>query len=184
MTPLFQADAVTAGYPGYPPLFHNFSFTLNPGETWAVTGPGASGKTSLARLLRGLLPARAGRLAWPRLDPGHVRIVSFRSDSRVLNNREHYYQERFQASDPVTTPTVRAYLADGRTIDDAKLLAAAAHLRLTPHLDARILTLSTGQTRRAQVARAVSHDPGLLILDDPFAGLDADASVELSRARG
>ena len=134
--------------------------------------------------MRGLLPARAGRLAWPGLDPARVCVVGFRSDSRVLDNREHYYQERFQASDPVTTPSVFAYLADGRDIDPAKLRAAAERLRLTPHLDRRVLTLSTGQTRRAQVARALSHDPGLLILDDPFAGLDADSAADLSQLVG
>ena len=184
MPPLFDAAGVTAGYPGHAPIFRDFSFTIRPGETWAVTGPGAAGKTSLARLVRGLLPARAGALRWPGLDTARVRVVGFRSDSRTLDNRQHYYQERFQASDPVTTPTVRAYLADGRDVDPAKLLARVEQLRLLPHLDARVVTLSTGQTRRAQVARALTHDPGLVILDDPFAGLDADSADLLSRLVG
>ncbi|SIO59976.1 ATP-binding cassette, subfamily C [Rhodovulum sp. ES.010] len=164
-----------------PPILYGISFELEPGEALGVIGKSGAGKTSLARVIQGLVTPTAGevRLAGATLDqygperlgrhigclPQDVRFF----DGTVAENIAH------MALEPDA----------GRVVEAAKL--ARVHeivLRLpngydTPLVEGSVL-LSGGQRQRLALARALYHDPVLLVLDEPNSALDAEGSEALN----
>ena len=147
-------DAVTVARGG-PILFEGLSFALGPGDAALVTGPNGAGKSSLVRVAAGLLAPAAGS-------------VTREGDCALLTEAH--------ALDP-ELPLGRAlgFWAgfDGRREAVAPALAA---LGLGDLADVPVRMLSTGQRRRAGVARVVASDASVWLLDEPANGLD-DAAV-------
>lgn len=136
-------------------LFEDLSLSLRPGEAATVTGPNGSGKSSLLRLAAGLLRPAAGNV-----DAGSCALLA----------EQH-------ALDP-ELPLSRALAFWARLdgVDVAPALAALdlAHLAAIP-----VRLLSTGQRRRAALARVVTSGAKLWLLDEPATGLDAAAVIRL-----
>lgn len=169
------------GAPGAPPILQGISFELAPGEALGVIGKSGAGKTSLARLIQGLTVPAAGevRLAGATLDQyGHERLGRYIGclpqdvrffDGTVAENIAH------MALEP-----------DAKRVVEAARLARVHDiiLRLPKGYDT-ILTeggqlLSGGQRQRLALARALYHDPVLLVLDEPNSALDAEGSEALN----
>ena len=191
MPDLIRLDAVTAARPGGAAAFRDLSWALRDGETWAVVGPVGAGKTTFAELLLGRLPVRSGRISWPLVEragaavPADViRLVAFREESRLFRPAGHYYQERFNFSDPLDEVTVDTFLRSGAAADDGEVRRVADRLGVGALLGASFITLSNGQARRARIARALLAGPELLVLDDPFLGLDAAGRADVARLLG
>ena len=152
------------------------AFELAEGETLAVLGPNGAGKSTLVLALAGLL----------RLDQGRVQLAG-----RLLEDAErgdcHPPQRRgigvvFQSHRLFPQLSVRQNLGYGlrarrlptearRAIEEAWL----ERLDLSAIADTRADRLSTGQAQRVALARAMAIQPDLLLLDEPFAALDAEA---------
>jgi molybdate transport system ATP-binding protein len=185
---LMQLTDVTAVRPGAGEVFRGLSWAWHEGETWAVVGNIGAGKTSFAHLLAGKLFVKTGAFGVPLLErvPGAtylsdiVTVVGFQEDSRLFSYQSHYYQERFHFSDPLEEITLEAYLRTGLKRSEAEFENIVAQLGLRELLSASFITLSNGQVRRARIARGVLGQAEVLILDDPFLGLDADARSELN----
>lgn len=147
-------DAVSAARGGRT-LFEGLSFALGPGEAALVTGPNGAGKSSLVRIAAGLLPPAAGAVA--------------REGDCALLTEAH-------ALDP-ELPLARALgfwaALDGRR---GAVTAALDALRLADLGDVPVRMLSTGQRRRAAMARVVASGAPMWLLDEPANGLD-DAAV-------
>ncbi|MDO6434699.1 ATP-binding cassette domain-containing protein [Flavitalea sp. BT771] len=153
------------------------------GEQWAITGPSGSGKSVLAHTLMGRhfhsgtikyhLPDTAGKT---------VRIAIVEQQHRFLNRSgtaDLYYQQRFNASDADQTITVEQELTP--YADRGSLLAwewlDLLHIR--PLLDRPLIQLSNGENKRVQLAIALLDAPDMLILDNPFLGLDTEGRATL-----
>jgi molybdate transport system ATP-binding protein len=180
--PLVHLDRVTAVRTDGSIALCDLTWSLRDGEIWAITGPVGSGKTAFAELLCGRLAVRRGSIAWPFLGPVRpsdaIRLLTFREESRLFAHHQHYYQERFNFSDPLAEIALGDYLrAGGRP--EAAVRAMADRLGVGGLLAASFITLSNGQSRRARLARALLARPELLILDDPFLGLDATGQEEV-----
>lgn len=150
---LIAFDAVTC-IRGGRTLFEGLSFTLAQGGAALVTGPNGIGKSSLIRLAAGLLAPAAGRIT---------------SDaSRALLTDQASLDEEW--------PLARA-LAFWARLDRAadNVAAALDALALTDLADIPVRLLSTGQRRRAAIARVVASGAPLWLLDEPANGLDAAA---------
>jgi molybdate transport system ATP-binding protein len=172
-------------------VLHNLSFTIRDGEAWAITGPVGSGKTTLAETLLGRHPLRSGEIRWPLLarrgvafPSDVVRLVAFKEESRLFSYAGHYYQQRFEFADADEPLTLADFLRSGTSPSAAEVEDAAAKLGLADRLDLSFMKLSNGQTRRARIARALLSKPELLILDDPFLGLDAAGRTDVSALLG
>ncbi|RRJ85181.1 molybdate ABC transporter ATP-binding protein ModF [Aestuariirhabdus litorea] len=150
-------------------------WTLNPTEQWALVGSNGSGKSLVGQLLSGdLKPARgsvSGR-------PPHVGYVSFEKQQALLEAER--YKDDTDFLDRVDTGTPVRELVQQRVRDEARLNELANLLGMTEILDRGFRLLSTGETRKLLLAQALMEQPDLLVLDEPFDGLDqaSHASVE------
>jgi len=135
-------------------LFSGLSFALVPGEALQVTGANGIGKSSLLRIVAGLLLPFAGEVA----RAGAVGLIDERP-----------------ALDP-HLPLGKA-LAFWSGIDGRPDPAVQDRLGLTRLLDVPVRYLSTGQRKRAALARLIGQGAPLWLLDEPLNGLDADAAV-------
>ena len=172
------------------------NWTLREGEAWAVVGPTGSGKTTLAEVILGRHHAQDGNVRWPLLDrlrragkkvdyPSQVIAhVTFKEESRLFSYAGHYYQQRFEFADSDEPLSLDQFLRTGTHATDAELLAIVERLGIREQLAQPFMTLSNGQTRRARLARALLAKPELLILDDPFIGLDIAGRADLSALLG
>ncbi|NUR90808.1 MAG: ATP-binding cassette domain-containing protein [Nonomuraea sp.] len=131
---------------------------LAPGDVIELTGVNGAGKSTLLRLLAGLAEPTTGRIA------DRPRVVGFAPD-------------RFPAAQPFT---VTAYLAHmSRVRGGARWQPWAERLNMGHLLDSPLGELSKGSAHKVGLVQALMAEPGLLLLDEPFAGLDADTRETL-----
>ncbi|HEY4209433.1 MAG TPA: ATP-binding cassette domain-containing protein [Puia sp.] len=158
-------------------ILKNLDFNILCGQQWAITGPSGSGKSVLAHTLMGR-QYHSGKLIF--FKPAKCVIVE--QQHRFLNSSgtsDLYYQQRFNSSDADGTMTVREELspyAAGRDLLHWEWLDS---LHIRPLLDRPLIQLSNGENKRVQLAAALLEDPGLLILDNPFLGLDTEGRATL-----
>jgi len=168
--PELRVDAVAVDYPdrggGVPfRAVADVSFTVAAGEFVSVVGPSGCGKTSLLHAVAGLVPAAAGSISLGGAEirgPGRDRAVVFQHASllpwrTVVGNVAYGLELR-------RVPKKEARAAALRMIDVVGLADAASRY---PH------ELSGGMQQRVNLARALALDPALLLMDEPFAALDA-----------
>jgi heme exporter protein A len=147
-------------------VFADLSFELAPGEALLLTGANGAGKSSLLRLLAGLIPAAEGRLLWDGEDALSDKI-SHGAKLRYLGHQD--------ALKPALT--ARENLAFFARLWGGEVEAALEALDLTPLAELPARVLSSGQKRRLALARLALAPRRLWLLDEPSVGLDA-ASVQ------
>jgi iron(III) transport system ATP-binding protein len=155
------------------PVLRGVSLEVPEGETLALLGPSGAGKTSLLRVIAGL----------DRPDGGEVRIGG--RDVTRRPPRERGVGLVFQDLALWPYMTVEEHLEGGDIGSLVSRFALGGLGRRRPH------ELSGGEKQRLALARAVAHDPRVVLLDEPFSGLDpllrrslAEAFAELQRDRG
>ena len=157
---------------------------LNLAEQVAIAGANGAGKSLLVDLLTGKLPLSAGSIAYdfrPSTDTtlyNNVKYIAFR-DTYGSADANYYYQQRWNAHDQDDAPLVRDMLDAAGCTQQKETLFDLFHLR--PLLDKRIILLSSGELRKLQIAKALLTNPRILIMDNPFIGLDADTRTLLFR---
>jgi heme exporter protein A len=147
-------------------VFADLSFELAPGEALLLTGANGAGKSSLLRLLAGLIPAAEGQLLWDGEDALADKI-SHGAKLRYLGHQD--------ALKPALT--ARENLAFFARLWGGEVEAALEALDLTPLAELPARVLSSGQKRRLALARLALAPCRLWLLDEPSVGLDA-ASVQ------
>ncbi len=168
-------------------VLRDLTWRLEPGQQWLVTGANGSGKSTFLRLLHGQLrPALGSEIRWPAL--GNPRNVW------ELRKRIAWLSPELQASYRYPS-TVRACVASGfessigqtrrlTAVETARVTELIEELELGALADRSLNTLSYGQARRALIARALVNRPRVLLLDEPWEGLDAPMAELLNRTLG
>jgi ATP-binding cassette subfamily C protein EexD len=164
------------------PVLNGVNFSLEAGESLAIIGPSAAGKTSLARVLLGVWPASNG---FVRLDSADV----FQWDREQLGVHIGYLPQDVELFDG----TISENIARFGEVDSEKIVIAArlagVHdmvLRLPEGYDTVIGAsggvLSGGQRQRIGLARAVYNEPRIVVLDEPNSNLDETGEAALREA--
>lgn len=177
------------------PFLPDSSWQIQEGEQWAVLGPNGSGKSTLVRALWGGVPLRNGRILLHFADPilrggrEAVGYVSFEIHQRLAEREELREELRAYAGRPGEGTAVREVILSGivahrplAPADEGRLRETAELLGLAGLLTRSFASLSTGEGRKALIARALLKSPRLLILDEPFEGLDEGARRSLAQA--
>ena len=157
---------------GEKPLFSGLDFCLGAGELLYLQGRNGSGKTSLLRILSGLLPAAGGEIRW-RGEPVEQLGEDYRRELCFLGHHNAIKEELT----PLENLLISARLVD-ESQDVEGALAALARLGLVGREDLPCRYLSQGQKRRVALSRLVNDRRALWLLDEPFVALDT-AAVEL-----
>jgi ABC-2 type transport system ATP-binding protein len=164
---VLEVDRVTKSY-GEVVACQDVSFAVAPGELFGFVGSFGAGKTTALRMVLGVLAPDSGEV---RLDGEPVTLSSRRRMGYLPEERGLY--PRMRVLDQLV------YLAElhGLTVNDAHRAADRwiARLGLRDRRGDQVARLSLGDQQRVQLAAALVHDPDVLVLDEPFTGLDPAA---------
>ena len=146
----------------------DLSLTVEPGEILGFLGPNGAGKTTTIRMICGLLEPDSGRIEWAGLE-GH------RSHSIGLCPQENVHWPKLTCLEQLVF-SARSYGLEGDQLA-VRANALLGELGLGAKRDTLAKDLSGGMKRRLNIALALMHDPPLLILDEPEAGLDPQSRI-------
>jgi molybdate transport system ATP-binding protein len=160
------------------------SFSLAPGQHWCFFGGNGSGKTMIAELLSGRLRYAGARVSYaPGFDPGSdICEVSFEEQQRLCALDNRYDISEFTESAQDTGTTVGKLVCGNQPADEAALLQIMAQLGIAELREQGIRFLSSGQIRRAMIARAFYRNPRLIVLDNPLESIDRDSAQQIRTA--
>ncbi len=186
--PLIQLSGALARHPERR-LAAPVSLSVEKGRVVAICGPNGAGKSLLVGLLTGSLPALGDTVRYSLGADGagrpseRIRLVAFRD--AYGGNEPAYYQQRWNRADEQQFPTVGEELARARTLavahgeahdaDEPWLHALLEQMGILAHKEKTVNLLSSGELRRMQTARTLMTHPEVLIVDNPYVGLDPEA---------
>ena len=184
-----EVRALTVVFGGVTAL-DDVGFTVRPGEVTGLIGPNGAGKTTLLDVMTGFTKQRSGSVL---LDGAPIDGWSPERRARAGLGRSWQAVELFEEMTVRENLLVAAdrqawhrYLVDllrpGRPTPSVAMNEVIEEFDLAQHLDARPSSLPQGTSRLVGIARAMSTEPSMLLLDEPAAGLDAAESVELGQA--
>jgi ABC-type Mn2+/Zn2+ transport system ATPase subunit len=165
-----SAEGLAAGY-GAGPVLTDVSFSLRAGQRAAVLGPNGGGKTTLFRCILGDLRPAAGRLEAPE----RCGVVPQTERSRL-----DFPVSALQVALMGTVSALPWWRQPGRA-ERTRAREALATVGLAELADSTYGELSGGQRQRVLVARALVQDAAVLLLDEPFTGLDSTSAERLER---
>jgi zinc transport system ATP-binding protein len=175
-----ELDGVSFGYGGGPQVLRGVDLRIEEGEFVAIAGPNGGGKTTLIRLALGLERPVAGR-ALLFGEPAHAfsrrRTLGYLAQRSKLGTEAPATVREVVAAGRMATGRLlgRLRARDRRMIDEA-----ISRVGLEGRADSPLHTLSGGQQQRAFIAKALAAEPSLLVLDEPTAGVDAEAQEALA----
>ncbi|WP_332640707.1 ABC transporter ATP-binding protein [Brevundimonas sp.] len=171
MQPVISIQGLTKTYKSGLQALKPIDLTINKGEIFALLGPNGAGKTTLISVVCGIVTPSTGTI----IADGH----DIQTDYRAARSKIGLVPQE------LTTDAFETVLATvsfsrglfGKAPNPAFIEQVLRDLSLWDKKDAKIMTLSGGMKRRVMIAKALSHEPDILFLDEPTAGVD----VELRR---
>jgi iron complex transport system ATP-binding protein len=178
---MLEARSLSFSY--HRPIVQDISLTLAPGTITGIVGPNGSGKTTVLRLLDGIMPPLSGEI----LLFGDRSLLSMKRKEIARhiamvpqNGGSYQYQTIFQFAIQGRSPHL-SLLGFESTADEQITLDALEMTQLTRYLKARVSEISGGEKQRLLLARALAQQTEILLLDEFTANLDINYQVELMR---
>ncbi|HUI61993.1 MAG TPA: ABC transporter ATP-binding protein [Steroidobacteraceae bacterium] len=172
MQPIISVTQLTKTYASGFHALKSVDLQIRPGEIFALLGPNGAGKTTLISIICGIVNPTSGHVT----ADGHDIVREFRAArSKIGLVPQELTTDAFES---VWDTVQFSRGLFGKAPDPQYLEKILRDLSLWDKKDSRIMTLSGGMKRRVMIAKALAHEPRILFLDEPTAGVD----VELRRA--
>ncbi|MBY6217475.1 ABC transporter ATP-binding protein [Qipengyuania aquimaris] len=182
--PILELEGLSKVYPGGLKALDNVDLTIRKGEIFALLGPNGAGKTTLIGAVCGLVRPSGGTIR----AFGHDMASDWRkARARIGLVPQELSTDMFE---PVHRAVSYSRGLFGLAPDPSRIEEILRSLSLWDKKDERIMALSGGMKRRVLIAKALAHEPDLLFLDEPTAGVDVElrkgmwAIVDQMRDRG
>lgn len=162
------------------PVLRGIDWQWDEGQQWAILGGNGAGKTAIANLVSDRLRPMRGSLARsPDIDPGRdVLVLSFELQRALIDHDIRFDDSELRADAFDVGTTVRQVILRDKP-EDAHFMDIARRCHVEHILDRGIRFVSTGESRKTLLARALLDPPKLLVLDNPYEGLDHNSQQEL-----
>ncbi|TDD96756.1 ABC transporter ATP-binding protein [Jiangella asiatica] len=175
---MLQLDGISRRY-GDVVALDNLSFAVRPGQMYGFVGTNGAGKTTAMRIVLGVLEPDAGEVRWNgrALDPEIRREFGYMPEERGLYPKMRVHEHLVYLAQLHGVARLTAEKAATQLLESLALSERAAD---------RVESLSLGNQQRVQLSAALVHDPAVLVLDEPFSGLDpmgVDAMAAVLRSR-
>lgn len=179
------AENISVGMNGRT-ILNDVSFILAEGKSLAVVGPSGSGKTTLGHLISGAIRPHSGVL---KISEGKRCLMVEQQDNFIVvsHMRSGYYGQRYENLGMEDVPTVGGFLQTiaqsiKTEIGQTEIKTSLRQMDMFHLIDRKLMLLSNGERKRVQLAAALLQKPDILILDQPFIGLDSLARKILEQA--
>jgi len=173
MQPILTVRDLTKTYAGGLQALKSVSLEIERGEIFALLGPNGAGKTTLINVVCGLVNRTSGTV----LVDGHDIVDDYRVTRALIGLvPQELPTETFET---VWNTANFSRGLFGRSADPAHIEKVLRSLSLWDRKDERIMNLSGGMKRRVLIAKALSHEPELLFLDEPTAGVDVELRQDM-----
>jgi polar amino acid transport system ATP-binding protein len=160
-------------------ILEHLSATLEFDHTLALIGPSGGGKSTLLRLLAGLIPPDSGAILFDdqAVPTSEASLRSYRAKLGIVFQAFNLFPH-LSALENILLPLIQVH---GLTREDAtrRAFAVLDRFQLKTHSDKRPAALSGGQRQRVAIARALAIEPRLLLLDEPTSALDPEMTAEV-----
>jgi molybdate transport system ATP-binding protein len=173
---IIQAENVTVTR-GIVPVIRDISFGLKRGDHLAITGNSGGGKTTLGLAIAGKAYYK-GMISIA--EPYSLRISWIEQQhhfKNLSNVSDFYYQQRFNSQDAEDAQTVQQALSE----IGGDVAAVLKTMKIEHLADEPLIQLSNGENKKLQIAKALLQEPYLLVMDQPFIGLDANSRKDLHK---
>ncbi|UWQ05227.1 ABC transporter ATP-binding protein [Aliiroseovarius crassostreae] len=173
MAEILKVSGLTKTYDGGHQALKGVDLSIEEGEILALLGPNGAGKTTLISIICGIATASSGTISVA----GHDHVHEFRAARNLIGLvPQEINLEPFET----VMNTVRFSRGlFGKPRDDARIEEILKLLSLYDKRNNRIMTLSGGMKRRVLIAKALCHDPRILFLDEPTAGVDVELRKDM-----
>lgn len=152
-----------------------FNWSVKEGEQWAVVGSNGSGKTLIADMMQRKFALKEGEITFGYDDKvsNLVKSITFKDIYSLTDCRNTYYQQRWHSTETDEVPTVEEILKEYAGTEN--LSQILSFFGIEDLLPKRLIFLSSGELRKFLIVRSLLTRPRILILDNPFIGLDASS---------
>ncbi len=156
------------------------SMEVHRGQIVGLLGPNGAGKTTCFYMIVGLIPADAGRIELDGQDITHLPVHRrARAGLGYLPQEASVFRKMTVEDNILAILELREDLSPGQRQE--RLEALLADLQITPIRKEKGYSLSGGERRRVEIARALAAEPAFMLLDEPFAGVDPISVGEIQR---
>lgn len=149
------------------------NWTIEEGQQWALIGPNGAGKTLMADVMQRKFAFKDGEVAfgWEGQVSDLVKSIAFKDIYSLADCRNSYYQQRWHSTETDDVPSIEDILQKENPMDDYHEMLD--HFGIEEFLPKKLIFLSSGELRKFLIIRTLLKHPRILILDNPFIGLDA-----------
>lgn len=173
MPPIISIEGLSKTYAGGFRALKSLDLAIQPGEIFALLGPNGAGKTTLIGIVCGLVRATSGRV----VADGHDIAKDYRAARAKIGLVPQEISTDAFETVWATVQFSRGLF--GKPPNPAHLEKVLRDLSLWDKKDEKIMALSGGMKRRVMIAKALSHEPTILFLDEPSAGVDVELRREM-----
>jgi ABC-2 type transport system ATP-binding protein len=173
MQPIISVKGLSKTYASGFRALKDINLDIKKGEIFALLGPNGAGKTTLISIICGIVTPSAGHVT---VD-GHDILTDYRAARSMIGLvPQELTTDAFETVWTTVTFTRGLW---GKWDDPAYIETLLKSLSLWDKRDAKIMTLSGGMKRRVLIAKALSHEPSILFLDEPTAGVDVELRKDM-----